>query len=518
MYQEIEIRFDVRPDDLTRLARSPAPGGIAASPPSTRHLSSVYYDTPELLFAKAGLALRVRKSGRSYVQTVKNEGTGPLASQRGEYECNLPSASPDLRFVPDADVRDRLTAIAEGEGFEPVIETEIRRTTRKLKTACGDEIELALDRGEIRTLRNGHAILPVSEIELELKHGSPTALYDVARLISRDTPLMIKIETKSERGLRALEGKSAGTRKAGRMELPADATAEEAFSVTLSHCLRHIARNTTAVTQARDPEGIHQIRVGLRRLRVALSVLGNTFRVGPFEDLRARAKKLGDSLASTRELDVFATELLAPVEVLSKKQGLAPLHEALEDLRKTSWDEAVALVRSSEFTGFLLDLAAAIETRAWREGATPEDLAEFLHATRALAPAALDKRLKKACKRAKHLSKLDIAERHRLRIALKKLRYTAEFFAPLYESGPVTEFLVRLGKLQDLFGTLNDAAMAEHILDTIVKHGGEPGSSVLGKAAAFIEGWHQSRIPLTWEKAKKRWRRFAKTEPFWARS
>ena len=460
----------------------------------------------------------MRKSGRNYVQTVKNEGSGPLASERGEYECNLPSASPDLRFVPDPDLRDRLTAIAEGEGFEPVIETEIRRTTRKLKTESGDEIELALDRGEIRTLRNGHAVVPVSEIELELKHGSPTALYDVARLIARDTPLTIKIESKAERGLRALEGKIAGTRKAGRMELPADATAEEAFRATLSHCLRHIARNTSAVTEARDPEGIHQIRVGLRRLRVALSVLGDAFRVGPFEELRARAKTLADSLAATRELDVFATELLAPVEVLSKTLELAPLHEALEDLRKTSWDEAVTLVRSSDFTGFLLDLAAAIETRAWREGATPEHLSEFLHSTRALAAGALDKRLKKARKCARHLSKLDIAERHRLRIALKKLRYTAEFFAPLFESGPVTEFLVRLGKLQDLFGALNDAAMAEHILDRIVKHGAQPGSSSLVEAAAFIEGWHQSRIPLTWEKAKKRWRRFAKTEPFWAHS
>ena len=516
MSLEIELRFDVGPDDLARLARTSQYAGLEVGEPATRRLSTVYYDTPEFRFAKAGLALRVRKSGRNYVQTVKSEATGPLDAERGEYESKLPSPSPDLRFIPDPDMREKLQAIAEGNPVEPVLETEIRRTTRALKTAAGDEIELALDRGEIRTLTNGQTIVPVSELELELKRGSPTALYDVARILAHEAPLIVNLESKSARGLRAIEGYEVSARKAGRVELPADATAEEAFRASLSHCLRHIARNTGAVAEAQEPEGVHQLRVALRRLRVALSVLGDPFRVGPFESLRARAKTLADALAGTRELDVFAADLLAPAENAAKKPDLSPLRQVLEELRQESWKDAVALVRSEAFTGFLLDLASAIETRAWRESATPEQLSEYLRPARALAAAVLDRRLKKAKKRAKHLSKLDIAERHRLRIALKKLRYTAEFFAPQFEAKSVSAFLGTLGRLQDLFGALNDAATAEHILDRISAHASGTDAHGLPEASAFVLGWHQSRIPLTWEKAKKRWKRFAKTDAFWA--
>ena len=516
MSQEIEIRFDARPDDISRLARSAVFEHLTVGRATTRVLSTVYFDTPELRLAKAGLSLRVRKSGRAYVQTVKNENTGMLASERGEYECKLPSPSPDLRFIPDVYVRERLEAIANETAVEPVMQSEIRRTTRALKTAAGDEIELALDRGEIRTLMNGHSVVPVSEIELELKHGSSAALYDVARMLSRETPLTVNMESKAERGIRALEGRDIAPRKAGRVMLAPDATAEEAFRATLSHCLRHIARNTSAIANARDPEGVHQIRVGLRRLRAALSVFGDAFKAGPFEELRARAKSLGDAFGTTRELDVFALDLLTPVEKCSKKAGLTQLRLALEELRREYWESTVTLVRSDDLTGFLLDLAAAIETRSWREASPPEHMSEFVRPARELAAAALDKSLKKACKRAKHLAVLGIPERHRLRIALKSLRYAAEFFAPLFPAKSVAAFLESLSKLQDLFGALNDAAMAEHILTRIAEHAGNHGGPELFEAAAFVEGWHQSRIPMTWDKAKKRWKRFAKTQPFWA--
>jgi inorganic triphosphatase YgiF len=439
-----------------------------------------------------------------------------LASERGEYECKLPSASPDLRFIPDPGIRERLQAIANETAVEPVIETEIRRTTRALKTGAGDEIELALDHGEIRTLMNGHSVVPISEIELELKHGSSAALYDVARMLSRKAHLTVNMESKAERGIRALEGRDIAPRKAGPAMLAPDATAEEAFRATLSHCLRHIARNTAAIAQARDPQGVHQIRVGLRRLRAALAVFGDAFKAGPFEELRARAKSLGDAFGATRELDVFAFDLLTPVEKCSRKTGLPQLRLALEELRRHYWEATAALVRSDDLTGFLLDLAAAIETRAWREASAAGHMSEFMRPARELAAASLDKSLKKACKRAKHLAVLGIPERHRLRIALKNLRYGAEFFAPLFAAKSVAAFLESLSKLQDLFGALNDAAMAEHILARITEHADSQAMPELLEAAAFVDGWHQSRIPVTWDKAKKRWKRFAKTQPFWA--
>ena len=142
-------------------------------------------------------------------------------------------------------------------------------------------------------------------------------------------------------------------------------------------------------------------------------------------------------------------------------------------------------------------------------------MAGFVQDARALACETLDKRLKQACKLAKHLSALNVQERHSLRIALKKLRYSAEFFAPLFSAKDVAVFLDRLSKLQDLFGTLNDSATVEQILRRILEHAGERSSPELLEAAAFVDGWHQSRVDPTWQKAKKRWKGFGKTDPFW---
>ena len=515
MSREIELRFSIRPEDVARLKKA-QPRGFASGPPATRRLSSVYYDTPELEFAKAGLSLRVRKLGHQYVQTVKDESAGSLASDRGEYESKIDSAEPDLHNVPDSKTRSQLQAIANGGQVEPIVETKIRRTTRALKTQSGEHIELALDSGEIRTLANGRAVVPVNEVELELKHGSPIVLYQAARRLCHAAPLTITTESKMERGLRALEGREISAQKAGRMELAEDCVAEEAFRATLNHCLRHIARNTGAVAEAHDPEGIHQIRVGLRRLRAALSAFGDAFRAPQLEELRERAKTLADVFGETRELDVFALELLAPIEDLSNKPpGLPQLRLALDEIRRACWDRAVELVCSDEFTGFLLDLAVAIEARVWREGATSDKFDEFLRPAQSLGAESLEKCLKKAIRRARHLAELDTQQRHRLRIELKRLRYTAEFFAPLFSSKAVKPFLERLSKLQDLFGELNDAATATHILRRINEHAGARGGPERAESAAFVDGWHQSHVAPTWDKAQKRWKRFIKTKPFW---
>jgi inorganic triphosphatase YgiF len=520
MPQEIELRFTVPPGELPRVMRICAPAGFSAGKPRTRRLRALYYDTPEFAFAKAGFTLRVRQVGRAHIQTVKNESTGTLASERAEYESRLSSPRPDIAGIPDAAVRERLEALGAHAELEAVIETDILRTISDLTNAAGDRIELAADRGEIRTLPHGHHVADVSELELELKQGSVRALYDAAREISRAAPLTLGLESKSSRGYRALEGRAIATHKAGRAALPRDGTAEEAFRATLLHCLRHIGRNTQAVAEARDPEGVHQIRVGLRRLRAALSAFGPAFRVPALEDLRGRAKLLADVFGNTRDLDVFERELLGPVEAVSNHAGMPELRLRLDAMRRLSWDRSAALACSHDFTGFLIDLAAAIEARVWREGASPELLEEFLRPARAIAAAALDRALKRACKRARRLASLNVSQRHRLRIALKKLRYAAEFFASLFDAKPVAAYLRRLSKLQDLFGALNDAATAETILGRALSFPSEIAapespSAHMAEAAAFVDGWHQSRIASTWNSAKKRWKRFAGGEPFW---
>lgn len=518
MSQEIEIRLAARPDDLRRLSQGRFVKNLSQGSAATRRYCTVYYDTPEFTLAKKGVSLRVRRTGRNYVQTVKEKSIGAIVSDRTEWEAPLPTPQPDLRFVPDPKTRERLIALTNNMLIEPKLETDIRRTIRHLKTEAGDEVEFAADSGEIRTLVNGREVLQVSEVELELKAGSPAALYEIARGLSESVHLTVSTESKAERGLRALEGRKIATFKAGRMALPTGATAEDAFRITLMHCLRHIARNTPAVTEGRDVEGLHQLRVGLRRLRAALKVFRTSFDAPVFSELGVKAKALGKALGKTRDLDVFASELYPRVEeVAPNRAGIAELRELLDAARAESWEACAELAGSDEFVRFLLDLAAAAETRIWRHDARPEQIAAFTRPAVELAREALTKRAEDARKKAKHLSSLNTAERHRLRIALKKLRYAAEFFAPLFPAKEVSQYLKKLADAQDVFGALNDAATATSILDKLLISAPLEEGKNLCEGTAFVEGWHLARIAPAWSDAKARWKRLAKSEPFWAK-
>lgn len=307
--------------------------------------------------------------------------------------------------------------------------------------------------------------------------------------------------------------------------LPAATTAEDAFRLILTQCKWHIAANVPAVVDARDIEGMHQLRVGFRRLRVALSSFGGEFRTPAVEALRARAKKISAHLAPARDLDVFLGELFEPAASANgSADAFAVLRSRAEAARRRAWDNAVSCVISPVFSNFMSDLGHALDSQVWREG-----LHGGSHATRgivafeapatALARRMLDHRLARARKRGRRLEKLSDAKRHQLRIALKKLRYTAEFFAPLYEPPAVSAFVRRMSRMQDVLGALNDVVVARTTLEWLVDI--DDGSShvshaALSFAAGMVYGWHLECAAHTWENAVKRWKKFTRVKPFWS--
>lgn len=305
--------------------------------------------------------------------------------------------------------------------------------------------------------------------------------------------------------------------KSGRVLLTHDATAEDAFCATALHCLRHTARNMAAVTLAQDPEGIHQIRVGLRRLRAALTAFGRDFRTPELEALRDQARGFARRFGETRELDVFALNLLPPVESAARERGgFIALRLAAEELRNESWNASVDLAQSEGFTRFMLDLAAHLNARSWRQGVHPDGQDHFVRPALKLARKVLDKRRGQAIKRARHLDRLDEDERHALRISLKNLRYSSEFYASLFAAKPVAHFLKRLSALQDSLGAVNDIAtidaLLERVIESLPTHQTTPE---LREAAAYVAGWQAAKAQPLWNAAKKRWKRFDETAAFW---
>jgi len=283
---------------------------------------------------------------------------------------------------------------------------------------------------------------------------------------------------------------------ARRVQLRKRMSAADAFRTTVLECLAQIGGNAPAI-RARDPEGVHQVRVGLRRLQMALKSFGAE--TPELKALGKRGRAVADAFGPARELDVFADELLQPVQAkYADHESFAAFVLALRHARGEAWDDALAEVLNPDFGAFLNDVAAAAEQIS-RDG----------RRIGKVSAKALDEHWKTAKKRGKKVKKAYDQRTHKLRIALKKLRYAAEFFAPLYPRKTTGRYIKALKELLDRMGEANDV---HGIGDTLARIG---NAAELRFAAGTVAGWHASREKRLTKKAMKGWKSFRKKKPFW---
>ena len=137
--------------------------------------------------------------------------------------------------------------------------------------------------------------------------------------------------------------------------LPAHMTAamtpEEAFRATLSDCLAQITANAAALRNGRSVEGLHQLRVGFRRLEVTLGAFGTEFGLEWLEELRGRAKVLSSRIALARDLDVFVSDMLdAPVAAAAgNRDSFVRLRVRAESARDVAWTEVSECLAGADF-------------------------------------------------------------------------------------------------------------------------------------------------------------------------
>lgn len=512
--REIELKLSVRAEDMDRLRKLP----VLATPgakPAAKSLDSVYFDTADRLLQKNGLSLRVRRQGKKLVQTLKSApppGIGALV--RGEWEVPVPGPEPDIALLPDPDVLAPLGPLTNAD-LLPLFETRIRRQIRLITPEEGMKVEVAIDQGEITTPQG--AVLPVHELELELVEGEDTAcLYRMARTIHEQVPMRLEMATKSARGYALADGAEPQTQRAAKLVLSDEATVEEALADIVRSCLVHLTANEQATLTGDDPEGVHQMRVALRRLRSTFQIFRPLIPADQAEKLVPEIKWLAGSLGAAREWDVFLGELLPPVSAaLVDHPGLAALEKAAQVARRDGYAEARAAVGSPRYTALLLDLAAWLDGRHWRNQPVSERSALLLRPVTELAAALLDKRLRKARKEGKGFAHAGAEQRHELRIALKKLRYAADFFRGLYEGKALKRFLEDLSSLQDRLGHLQDVATITKLMDELEGRSGLPKGWQRG--AGLVIGWHARGLHDGEEAVVRDWRRFAETAPFWKR-
>lgn len=481
---ETELKFEVDAAGARALRDHLDFAGLGRS----RQLRAVYYDTPETDLRDHGLTLRVRDDGEQRIQTVKRSTLNGTGLHRGEWERPLgvgPDLSPDL----DAAARTPLAEVLsrrEMAFVRPVFEVEVKRLTREIEID-GAIIEVALDHGCARAEGRRAAI---EEIELELKAGSPKALFTLARDYARVAMLELSFVSKAERGYALAEQIEVHATGAANPTLGPDATAGQAFQAIAGSALAQIAANARVLKAAREPEVLHQLRVGVRRLRSAMSLFAPMLADGGFEAVKAELKWLAGELDAARDLDVFGQDVFAPAEARDPGlTGLAAFGRKLKAARKTAYDQAQAAVRAPRFRALMLDALAWIEAGDWCLTDDPMLTGLRRRPATALSSEEFEKRRRKIVKQGRALETMAPAERHKLRIKVKRLRYACGFFESLYD-GKLAKahkaFSAAARDLQDALGALTDIAFSRDLARRVAGLGPDADPEAAFAAGALV--------------------------------
>ncbi len=506
--QETELKLSCEPGALAQVRRHPAVAPLFAGQPRTETLVSRYYDSPTRRLLKAGVTLRLRRAGRRWLQTVKGAGSaaGGL-HQRAEYEWPLTRPQIDRALLATTPWKKVFAEAAED--LKPLFTTEVRRTSQPLAFADGTLATLCADVG---TIRAGARRAPISEIEIELVSGDARRLYDIAQALAVDLPIGAAHLSKGERGYALADNRLVEPVRATRVALPADISAAKALAAVGADCLRQVGANAEGLAAGGDDEFVHQLRVGVRRLRSLLQFVAELSPSLPLAPLDEDLQWLGHVAGAARDWDVFAAETLAPITPqLAQPQlrrDLGRLKARATKARNTHRAAVTEAVRSPRVTRMLLAFGALFADLDAESG-----VGEQNPSARVLAAATLAKRDRQMRKRSKHLRRLAPADRHRARLAAKRLRYAAEFFAPLYREARAGRYIDAIAHLQSALGKLNDLATAERLLDELVP--AETAARGIAHAAGIVRGVGIAGTAVELVRADKAARAFARLKPFW---
>jgi inorganic triphosphatase YgiF len=486
---EVELKLSLEPSRAPGLRRHPL---LAGTKPVTRHLHSVYLDTPAWDLMGRGMAFRVRKAGSQWMQTLKAEAASVGAlTRRPEWEVGLPRGHHDLdRLPPEA------LALLKGVDVDligPAFATDFRRTTWAVRYGEA-EMEVALDVGVIQA---GVRSMPLCEVEIELKAGPREALFDVALALLARTPMGVEPRSKAARGYALAGAVTPAPMKALSPPLDKDMPAGQAWALLAEAALAQVVGNVPGfLSTPEEIEYLHQLRIGLRRLRTMVGLAAGIHLAEPAWN--AALKGVMEDLNGARDWDVLMAQtlprLLAVLEDAPPGPALAR-HLAREAAAARA--TAQAAIAAPAFTRLVLEIG--------RDLLTPPPCDDPL---RHWAAASLEARWQRLLKRGRDFDRLDAAQRHRLRIAAKRLRYTADVLGSAFTG--THGFMTRLGRLQDRLGALQDNVVASRLLaglksrsDALLFDAGR----LMGVLAGEREGQGQG--------GGKAWRALSRSRPFW---
>lgn len=438
---EIELKAGLDPAAAGLLVRRL---NQSAGRSRTLSLAATYFDTIDRKLEGAGLALRVRREGRAWIQTVKwaRMGEGGFHAVQ-EAEGRVAGPDPDLDLLGDPMLRSRLEELLAGDRLTPWFTTTVRRRAWTIRHARG-LVEVALDSGEIEASALAE---PILEAEFELKQGAPEAVFLVAADLLGDLPVDLQLPSKAARGARLADGGSPATPAHRPAPLDPETAATDSWRTSLSVLASTVAAELHRLLTDEDPEGPHQLRVALRRLRVLERVHRPILDPDVSKEVSQGARRIGRLVAPLRDSDV-----LIDMMCRGGHAGLS-LADALGAAGSRVRNDVRERLRADGASAFALRLLQLANLGGWKHGQRPQTVA---------VGELLDRRMARQWKTLKRLgdrlSTLDEDARHEFRKDTKKMRYLLELFI---QTLTTEQFQSRLKKLQEALGQLNDLHVLE---------------------------------------------------------
>lgn len=484
------------PPDAARLRRLPVLTQQRTGRPVSTVVELIWYDTDDGQLAGDGMALCARRVGR--VRDWRLEWLRPAA----------PGVAPPL--LAEAATRDAL-----GHDLPVRLLPVASCSGRLLTVRLGDMTELRMLDGRLRSAAAEH---PVCRVSL---HGAAPAVAALALALAGMVPLAAPHTSLPGEAL-VLAGRTVPAPPGPN--LTGDVPVGAAFAAIIGHLAGVLLRLAPEAAADTGPEAVHQMRVALRRLRSAMRLFRRVIDATLLDDLKSDLKTLSQQLGPARDWDVFTAGTgRAVVACFPDDRAVARLLTVAQRRRTESYKALAAYLHGAGFHTLILRLGCLAAHRPWEQPHAPAEAPGAPDAgaadadKRAAAIAApladfagrsLSRQLAHVLRPGADLSALPAEALHALRIQGKRLRYAAEFFAPLYPSRPTRRFIRRLAVLQDCLGHLNDGTVAAHLM-------AELGGAGRGYAAGVVRGFVAAGRPDIHAGVDRAWRRFRRLPAFW---
>lgn len=511
----LKIKLELAPEELSRLKEHISGKSGLKELGLNERIVSTYYDTEDFAVRDAGSALRLRTDGTKVMQLLKTDGAAYRFFDDVSWEQPT-DHEPDFKFI-HADALPPLLSEKIRPRLEAVFKVNLNRTMYLLREGQS-EIRAAVCGGKIDL---GERSAGFAQIEFHLLDGEAADLFSLMWAIDEVVPLRLATESEDSLCYRLLKNPSRKADKPADIHLARSLTSAEAFRVIAHSCVQQIAANELAISPA-NAECLHQMRVGLRRLRSALSLFGWAINDTQVDTIKSELKWITEILGKARDIDVFLSEVMLPLRKQYREEpGLLSLHRTYASLRTKAYARVMQATGSVRYRSLLLELVAWIEDGPWANNNSAEGRVKRAEPVAYFAVNELSRRRKKVKKRGALMKKLDPDERHALRLQVKKLRYASEFFLSLFpgKRHKKRAFVTALKDLQTALGEVNDIAVRTGLKAEIIgskpKRMNGPRDQHRAFAAGLIIGHQKARYETLLKMAERAYADFLDVKPFW---